>query len=175
MGDTAKRKPKPKPMPVYLLLRMMIDPATGNKRAAFVAASAADASILAERKYKPNTKIRAELKQPRNSKFNGLVHGLGKVLTQNIERFSHLDSHGAVKALQLESGVCCDLQEYELPNVGTIVCKIPQSLSYDSMPEEQFQQFWAACCEYLIATDWPTLTHERLTEMAEFEGFKVAA
>jgi len=168
-------KRKPKPMPVYLVLRMMTDPATGQQRAAFVAASDADGSILKERGYKMNTKIRAELKQPRNPRFNGLVHGLGKVLTQNIERFSGMQSHDAIKALQMESGVYCDREEFDIPGLGKLTRAVPQSLSYDSMGEESFQDFWAQCCAYLVATDWPSLTEERLTEMAEFEVFRSAA
>ena len=31
------------------------------------------------------------------------------------------------------------------------------------------------CCAYLVLHDWPTLTEERLTEIAEFEAFKEAA
>ncbi|WP_324730998.1 hypothetical protein [Pseudomonas paeninsulae] len=166
---------KPKPMPVYLVLRRLIDPATGKEVAAFVAASDADRSLLRERDYKLNAKIRAELKQPRNPRFNGLVHGLGRVLTQNIDRFSGKQSHEAIKALQLESGVYCDQEAFDIPGLGKLTRQTPKSLSYDSMGEEVFQDFWRQCCAYLVATDWPSLTEERLTEMAEFEAFKEAA
>ena len=77
MASAPKSAPKPKPMPVYLMLRKMIDPATGKEVAAFVPASDADKSILGEKGYKWNAKVRAELKQPRNPKYNALVHGLG--------------------------------------------------------------------------------------------------
>jgi hypothetical protein len=171
----AERKSKPKPMPVYLVLRRLVDPATGNQVAAFIAASDADRSLLSERGFKLNAKVRADLKQPRNSRFNGLVHGLGRVLAQNIERFAGKASHDAIKALQLESGVCCEVEEYDLPGLGRLTRRTPQSLAYDAMGEDAFQAFWRGCCAYLVATDWPSLTEERLTEMAEFEAFKEAA
>ena len=173
MKEPTKRKPKP--MPVYLTLRMMVDPATGQQRAAFVAASEADSAILRERGYKLNTKVRAELKQPRNHKFNSLVHGLGALLTNNLDRFTGMQAHQAVKALQMESAVYCDREEFDIPGLGLLMRMVPQSLSFDSMGEEVFQDFWRQCCSYLVATDWPTLTAERLTEMAEFESFREAA
>lgn len=166
---------KPRPMPVYLILRRLIDPATGREVAAFVPSSDTDRSILRERDFRINTKVRAELKQPRNPRFNGLVHGLGRVLSQNIDRFSGKQSHDAIKALQMESGVYCDEEAFDIPGLGLLTRKTPRSLSYDSMGEEVFQDFWRHCCAYLVLHDWPTLTEERLTEMAEFEAFKEAA
>lgn len=166
---------KPKPMPVYLTLRKLIDPATGQAVAAFVAASDTDRAILKERSYQLNTKIRAELKQPRNIRFHRLVHGLGQVLANNLDRFAGLNPHAAIKALQVESLVYCDVTSFDLPGLGRITRHEPQSLSFDSMSEEVFKDFWRQCCAYLVATDWPTLTEERLTEMAEFEAFREAA
>ncbi|MHB1403841.1 MAG: hypothetical protein ACYCWB_15720 [Thiobacillus sp.] len=165
----------PKAMPVYLTLRKMIDPATGKERAAFVAASDADAALMAERGFKLNAKVRADLKQPRNERFNRLVHGLGRVLVQNIDRFAGMQAHAAIKELQAESGVYCDREEFDIPGLGRLSRQVPQSLAFDSMGEEAFQDFWRGCCAYLVATDWPTLTEERLTEMAEFETFREAA
>lgn len=162
-------------MPVYLTLRKMIDPATGKERAAFVAASDADATLMAERGFKLNAKVRADLKQPRNERFNRLVHGLGRVLVQNIDRFAGMQAHVAIKELQAESGVYCDREEFDIPGLGRLSRQVPQSLAFDSMGEEAFQDFWRGCCAYLVATDWPTLTEERLTEMAEFETFREVA
>lgn len=165
----------PKAMPVYLTLRKMIDPATGKERAAFVAASDADAALMAERGFKLNAKVRADLKQPRNERFNRLVHGLGRVLAQNIDRFAGMQAHAAIKELQAESGVYCDREEFDIPGLGRLSRQVPQSLAFDSMGEEAFQDFWRQCCAYLVKTDWPTLTEERLTEMAEFETFREVA
>ncbi|WP_313338485.1 hypothetical protein [Stutzerimonas nitrititolerans] len=162
-------------MPVYLTLRKMIDPATGKERAAFVAASDADATLMAERGFKLNARVRADLKQPRNERFNRLVHGLGRVLVQNIDRFAGMQAHAAIKELQAESGVYCDREEFDIPGLGRLSRQVPQSLAFDSMGEEAFQDFWRGCCAYLVATDWPTLTEERLTEMAEFETFREVA
>lgn len=166
---------KPKPMPIYFVIREVIDPATGKRIGALVPATDSDKSLMRERGFRLSTKVRAALTQPRNERFNRLVHGLGRVLAQNIDRFTGKQSHDALKALQLESGVYCDEEVFDLPGLGRLTRHTPQSLSYDSMGEEIFQDFWAKCCAHLVATDWPTLTEERLTEMAEFDSFKEVA
>lgn len=164
-----------KPLPIELILRTLTDPATGKPVAAFVAASDADRSMLRERGFRLNTRVLAFLSLPRNPRFNRLVHGLGKILGQNLDRFTGKQSHDVIKELQLESGVCCDRTEVVIPGVGDLILKKPQSLAFHSMGEDTFKAFWAGVCAYVIEHDWPTLTEERLTEMAEIDAFKGAA
>lgn len=123
--------------------------------------SDADRSILRERDFRINTKIRAELKQPRNPRFNGLVHGLGRVLSQNIDRFSGKQSHDAIKALQLESGVYCDEEQFDIPGLGQLTRKTPRSLSYDSMGRRHSKIFGASA-----ARTWCCMTGRRSRKSA---------
>lgn len=164
-----------KPLPVELILRVMTDPATGKPTAAFVAASEADRSMLRERGFRLNTRVFAYLTRPRNPRFNRLVHGLGKILAQQLDRFTGKLSHAVIKELQFESGVCCDRTRTDIPGVGVLISTKPQSLSYSSMGEDEFKAFWTGVCGYVIAHDWPNLTPERLTEMAEIDAFKETA
>lgn len=164
-----------KPLPVELILRVMTDPATGKPTAAFVAASDADRSMLRERGFRLNTRVFAYLTRPRNPRFNRLVHGLGKILAQQLDRFTGKLSHAVIKELQFESGVCCDRTRTDIPGVGVLISTKPQSLSYSSMGEDEFKAFWTGVCGYVIAHDWPNLTPERLTEMAEIDAFKETA
>lgn len=176
MADTTvKASRKPKPLPVYLMVREVIDPATGKRIGALVPATDADRSILREREFKRNVRVRANLTQPRNERFNRLVHGMGKVLAANLDRFRGKQAHDAIKVLQAEADVYCSHTAYELPGLGTLTRSEPQSLSFDSMGEEIFQDFWHQVCAHLIEKDWPTLDEDRLTEMAEFEAFKGTA
>jgi hypothetical protein len=162
----------PKPPPVELILRVMNDPVTGKPTAAFVAASDADRSMLRERGFQLNTRLFAHFTLPRNPRFNRLVHGLGRLLGRNLDRFAGKDSHDVIKALQVESGVCCDRTETDIPGVGQLIHTKPQSLAFHSMGDDKFKGFWSGVCAYLIAHDWPDLDEERLTEMAEIDAFK---
>ena len=171
----AKGARKPRPLPVYLVVREVIDPATGKRIGALVPATDADRAAMRDRAFRRNTRVRAQLTQPRNERFNRLVHGMGKLLAANLDRFRGKQAHDAIKALQAEANVYCYQTAYELPGLGTLMRSEPQSLSFDSMGEETFQDFWRQACAYLIERDWPSLDEDRLTEMAEFEAFKETA
>lgn len=162
----------PKPPPVEMVWRVMTDPVTGKPAMSLVAATDADRSMLRERGFRSNTRVMAHLTLPRNSRFNRLVHGLGKLLGQHLDRFTGQNSHDVIKGLQVESGVCCTRKEIDIPGLGQLVLKEAQSLSYQSMGEDRFKAFWSGVCAYVIEHDWPTLTEERLTEMAEIDAFK---
>ena len=158
-------------MPIYFLVREVIDPANGQRIGALVPAGPADRSSMRELGLRRNVRVRAVLSRPRNARFNRLVHGMGRLLAENIDRFQGKRAHEAIKALQVEAGVCCTLVDFELPGVGTLAFKEPQSLSFDSMSEEIFQDFWRRLCVWLIEKDWPDLSEEKITQMAEFEAF----
>jgi hypothetical protein len=158
-----------------MVFRAMNDPATGKPRLCLVAATPADSSALNERGFRLNTRVFAFLTLPRNPRFNRLVHGLGKLLGQHLDRFTGKQSHAVIKELQFESGVCCDQTQTDIPGVGQLIHKKPQSLAFHSMGDDQFKAFWQGVCAYVIATDWPTLSEERLTEMAEIDAFKEPA
>lgn len=165
----------PKPPPIEMVWRVMTDPVTGKPAMSLVAATDADRDMLRERGFKANTRVFAALTLPRNPKFNRLVHGLGRLLGRNLDRFAGKDSHDVIKSLQVESGVCCTKTHIDVPGVGTLIRIEPQSLSYHSMGDDKFKGFWSGVCAYVIAHDWPTLTEERLTEMAEIDAFKEPA
>lgn len=165
----------PKPPPVELVLRVMHDPVTGAPTAAFVAATDAARSMLRERGFRLNTRVFAYLTLPRNPRFFRLVHGLGQLLGQSLDRFAGKQSHDVIKDLQLESGVCCNRSVIDIPDVGQLIRTEAQSLAFHSMGEDRFKAFWAGVCAHVIKYDWPTLTEERLTEMAEIEAFKETA
>ena len=187
-------KKKHKDRPVYFVVKKMIDPDTGEVCGCLVPNHAIDQKILRDRKYRTNDVVRATLHHPRNSKFHRLVHQLGTVVRQNIDGFQDLDSHGVIKQLQRESGVCCDLVTINaspvvsailaaaesllgsvaarmlgsvLPEIQYIDVLTPQSLSYDCMDESDFRVLWSGICAHLIQRYWPQMTEDQITAMAE--------
>lgn len=166
----AKKPGKPKPMPIYLTVRKLMDPVTGQIVGAFVPNCDTDQHYLRERGYKVGEKVRAVLTKPRNEKFNRLVHGLGHLIVENIEGFEGLRAHDAIKKLQSIAKIHCHIETLTIEDV-VVQRFIPQSLSFDSMDEYTFQDFWSQCCKYLIDKHWLNLTEEELTEMVEFQRF----
>ncbi|ATH82851.1 hypothetical protein CO724_17370 [Ectopseudomonas mendocina] len=158
-------KTKKSTRPIYMEVRKLVDPATGEMVGAFVPESFTDRFLVRERAYKVGDRVRADLRQPRNSKFHRLVHALGRVVAEQIDKFQGMDAHTAIKRLQLDAGVCCTYEAFDIPDLGRVMRLIPESIAFDYMTEERFKEFWRGICQHLIANYWPDLTEEAIENM----------
>lgn len=111
--------------------------------------------------------VHAKIQQPRNPRFFRLAHRIATLVRQNVDGFAYLDSHMALKRLQLESGVQCDMMQINVPGFGQAMVKVPRSLSFDSMSEEDFRGMIAGICAYIAEQYWPGCTPEEVERMAE--------
>lgn len=193
MPQAKQRKP-PKDKPIYFTVKTMVEPGTGNRIGCLMPNSWMDRQLMRERHYRANDVVRVTLTLPRNTKFHRLVHQLGTLVKNNIEGFEHLSSHEAIKRLQRESGVFCEVSHIDaepvihaillaskavlgeaptkmlaavLPEIKKIDLLEPMSIAFDSLDESEFRQLWEGICNALIANYWPTLTIDKITEMAE--------
>jgi len=135
--------------PIYLLVRKLVDPSTGEEIGALVPANAIDARLLRERKFHTGREVRAELKQPRNPAFHRLAHAVGNLLVDNVEEFRDMDAHGAIKAIQAKTGVCCEPLEIDLGSLGKVTAQVPRSLAFDEMAEDEFSKLFEAITAYI--------------------------
>lgn len=124
-------------------------------------------SQLRSRGYKTGDLLAAELKKPRNTKFNRLVHRIGQLVVQNIEAFSGLDAHRAIKRLQIEGKVACEEIGIMVANYGMVVQLIPRSLSFESLDEGEYQEAARGICRTISERYWPEMDPEQIEEMAE--------
>lgn len=188
--DKPKRRARDRP--IYMRKKSVIDPDTGQRISCLVPASATDSKLLNERNYTTGSMIRATFKQTRNPKFHRYVHQLGSMVVENIEGFEHLDSHEAIKRLQADTGLFCELREIDagpivdallaasgevlgdaatamlgsvLPEIRRISIQQPESIAFDSLDESDFKKLWSGICQHLIKTYWHTMTEERINEM----------
>ena len=122
---------------------------------------------LRERGYKMGDKLMAVLTKPRNPKFNGLAHNMGRMVQQNIEGFENLTPHQCLKRLQIESGVACDLISALIPDMGMVPFRVPRSFSYESMDEGEYSEAIKGISRYIVTQYWPSLTPEEVERMAE--------
>lgn len=160
----AKAKKRPD-RPIYMRLRKLVDPQTGEMIKAFCADSSIDQWICRERDYKVGDRVRCDIKQPRNVKFHRLVHALGRVVAEQVDKFQGLDAHTTIKKLQLDAGVCCTYEAFDIPDLGRVTRLVPESIAFDYMTEERFKEFWRGICQHLIANYWPGLTEEAIENM----------
>jgi hypothetical protein len=111
--------------------------------------------------------LQADLVKLRNPKFNRLVHRIGSLVVANIEAFAGMDSHEALKKIQLEGNVACTQQVVDMPGIGRCMVTIPKSLSFDNMDEGEFHETARAMCRFIAEKYWPSLTAEQIEQMAE--------
>lgn len=137
----------------------------------FVPADGLTESRLRSKKYKLGDLVLADLTRPRNPGFHRLAHRLGQLIAENIESFAGLDAHKCLKRLQWESGIGCETMAAMIPNVGTVEIRIPLSLAFDSMDQDEFRQVIAGLCNHVAAQYWPGMTADQVAEMAEVMPF----
>ena len=176
--------------------------ASGEVVGALVPRFATDRRLMRERGYKVGDDLRAEVTKPRILGQHRRAHLLGQLVVAQVEGFQALDCHGAIKRLQRESGVCCDLLPMDaspiveallsaaqsllgdaatrmlrsvLPEIKSIDVPVPQSLAFDRMPQDQFELFYRGICAHLCAEYWKDCQPDQIERMAElFDREQVA-
>jgi len=122
---------------------------------------------LRSRGYKTGDVVSAAITKPRNPRFNRLVHRIGQLCAANIEEFSGMDAHQAIKRLQLESGVACEEIAIKVPGLGMLMHRTPRSLSFESMDEGEYREAARGICRWIAQQYWPSMTAEQVEEMAD--------
>lgn len=116
--------------------------------------------------FKIGDLVFAEIKKPRNPGFHRLAHALGTLVADNLDPFEGMDPHAVLKRLQLECGIGCEEIAYKLHGM-TVVQRIPLSLSYESMGEDEFQGVFRGMCGHLSRTYWPGATEDKIAAMID--------
>lgn len=144
------------------------------EKGALVPASELAKLSLRQKGYKLGDLVSAELRQSRNPGFHRLAHALGALLAENVEAFEGLDAHRVLKRLQWESGAGCEEMGVNVPNVGMMTVRIPQSLSFDSMDQGEFYTVYTALCSHVRRVYWKDMPEGELENMAEMFTREVA-
>ena len=148
-----KIKAKRARRPIYGTWTRVVIPETGEERIAWVAANPIDSRLLKERGWKRGVECRAEFKRSRNVKFHNLGHAIGVLLVENVEAFRDMDGHDALKKVQADSGVCCDVEKFviDLGSFGKheVDRNIPHSLAFDELDEDEFAKFFHGITSYI--------------------------
>ena len=108
----------------------------------------------------------AEIRKPRNPGYHRLAHALGQIVADNIDEFEGMDSHAALKRLQLEAGVACEAIAYKV-NGMSIVQSIPLSLSFESLDQSEFESVFMGICRHIARVYWPSATADEIAAMAD--------
>ena len=136
------------------------------ERGALVPADDHARKVLRDRDYSIGDVVFAEIRKPRNPNYHRLAHALGQLLVENLDEFAELDAHSVLKRVQLEADIACDQMAINFPGLGPCTYRIPRSLSFESLDQTQFEAVYSAMCRHIAERYWPSLTPEKVAEMA---------
>lgn len=188
-----RRKRKERRHILFRVERAVVE-STGELVGALVPRFATDRRLMRDRGYRMGDDLRAELSKPRHLGQHRKAHLLGGLVVAQLEGFEGLDQHAAIKRLQRESGVCCEVEQIDatpvvtailaaaetllgevatrmlktvLPEIKQIDVLVPQSLAFDRMEQGEFELFYAGICQHLAERYWPDGDQEQIEQMAE--------
>lgn len=177
------KQPRSKPIPVFM--RAI--------KGGFVPADAYAEQQLRDKKFKIGDIVKVFVRKLRNGKFNRKVHRIGKLCVIHIDEFKHMDAHSVIKRLQLEGNIYCDEMAIKpsvagmsipkqiismlepilnafglkLTDDGLLIVRYPQSLSYESMTQDEYEDAAKRICLYLSENYWHGLADWQIDELAE--------
>ena len=122
---------------------------------------------LRARKYSTGDLVAVQLGKCRNPRFHRLAHALGTLVVENIEDFEGMNAHAALKRIQIESNTACDEIMLKIPGLGAVMQRIPRSLSFESMDEDEFKETVKGFCRHIAKQYWPDMQPEQIEKMAE--------
>lgn len=156
--------------PIYAVIERVAVLSTGEDRLAILAAHPIDARLMKERGYRQGDEVRVEIKKARAVWQHRLIHKIGQLMVDNVEGWEQLGSHDAVKRLQRESGVCCEEMEVDIPGVGRLMVKQAESLAFDEMEQDRFEQLFDGITEHIGNKYAHVLLDEVRAEFWEMAG-----
>lgn len=150
-------------------------------------------SLLRNKHFKIGDVVGAEIRKLRNVKFNRLVHRIGQLCAANIEEFTGMEAHSIIKRIQLEGNICCDeialkihgfesqawkyvrpvvepilaMVGFKINDNGFMIARIPRSLSFESLDEQEFHDAAKKICRFIAEKYWPDLEPGQIEKMSE--------
>lgn len=111
---------------------------------------------------KPGAWLRLEWSSPRNGPHHRKFMALLQLVTENSETYDTVAK--ALIAVKLAAGY---FDPHVDPKTGEVI-PVPQSISYDAMPQEEFEVFYSAALDGVLQVILPTMsrdTADRLLDM----------
>ena len=137
------------------------------EKGALVPANNAARDALRARGFKTGDTLLADLTKPRNPNFHRFAHAIGWLVAENVDSFSGLNAHAALKRLQVESGLACEERLVDIQGIGATRIITPRSLAFDKMDEGEFRQLIHGLCGFIVKKYWQDCSPEEIEKMAQ--------
>ena len=119
------------------------------------------------KKFKIGDIVNTPLSKSRCVGHNKHAHKIGKLISNSIEDFKYLDAHQVLKRIQLEANIGCIEMAIAMKGIGAVAHRVPKSLNFDDMDNDEFLDIVKNICRYVSETYWHECTKEQIEEMAK--------
>lgn len=118
---------------------------------------------------KPGRTVLVKTKSARNPKQHRLLWALAAKIAENSDRFE--DAEHVVHELKINTGHV-SRRQIRVPGLGIVFQEWPKSISYESMPQEEFAEWWQLkVLPYVSEHIWPNIaSHEVRQAISEMLG-----
>jgi hypothetical protein len=123
-------------------------------------------ALLAQ--VKPGRRVMVKTKTARNPKQHRLLWALAAKIAENHERFQ--DAEHVVHELKINTGHV-SRRQINVPGLGMVFQEWPKSIAYESMPQEEFADWFEKVLAYVAKSIWPGITSAEVrNEIGEMLG-----
>jgi len=138
----------------------------------FVPADSYAVDALHQLNLKKDEHVQIQIHKIRNRGTWKHSHNIGALCIEHIDAFSNYHrNHDVLKRLQFEGNIACDELAACLEGDELKIYRVPRSLSFDSMGDDEFEVVYSAMKQYICDRYWPNMTPEGIEEMAlAFDG-----
>lgn len=112
--------------------------------------------------------VMVKTKTARNPQQHRLLWALASKIAENVERFD--DAEHVIHELKIHTGHV-DRKQINVPGLGVVFQEWPKSISYESMPQEEFAVWFDKVLAYVASDIWPSIPSDAIrNEIAEMLG-----
>lgn len=152
-----KHKIDPTEKAIMGMVTRLVDPSTGEEVKCIVPAYPLDRKAMNDRGLRVGDIVLMDVFKDRNPRFWRLFHALSGFVAENVEVMNGLRHHDALKTLQLDGNIHCEMATFTLEDGTKLLHRVPKSLNFDDTDETEAAQIWQQLCDYVASTyfaDW---------------------
>lgn len=141
-----------------VMLRVMPD-------GSFRPANEASRKLCRDRGMRVGSEFVAYVYEPRDSLQWRQAHALGGLLVANVDEFEGKTNHWALKKIQADGGIACEVEKIDLGNLGIVTRTVPRSLAYGFMDNTKWVEVYRQMCAYIGRVYLGQIDAEAVEEM----------
>lgn len=146
----------------------MIDPDTGELVSCFVPAYPLDRAAVRDRGIKINDLVMMDVFRDRNPRFWRKFHKLASFLADNVEELGGLQAHDALKKVQLDSRVWCEVADFVLEDGQVLRHWVTKSLAFDVADDIVAEEVWNGIVDHVVKTYFPDWDRDQVAEATSY-------